>query len=50
LTSSPKFLPVTDLQIFAPQGDPHGTLNVQMTIGAVTRTVKQPKDQATAQH
>jgi hypothetical protein len=49
LATAPKFLSVTGLTVSAPQGDPKGTLNVQMTIGAATRTVKQPKDQAGAQ-
>jgi len=49
LATAPKLLSVTGLTVSALQGDPHGTLNVQMTIGAATRTVKQPKDQAAAQ-
>jgi hypothetical protein len=48
LASSPKLLSVTGLLVSAPQGDPQGTLNVQMTIGAATRTVKQAKDEAAA--
>jgi hypothetical protein len=48
LATAPKLLSVTGLTVSAPQGDPQGKLNVQLTIGAATRTVKQPKDQAAA--
>jgi hypothetical protein len=48
LTSSPKFLPVTDLMVSATRGNAQAPLNVQMTIGAVTKTVKQPKGAAAA--
>ena len=48
LTSSPKFLPVTDLMVSTSRGNAQAPLNVQMTIGAVTKTVKQPKSAATA--
>jgi hypothetical protein len=50
MATSPKLLSVTGLTVSGSQGDPQGTLNVQMTIGAATRTVKQPKDQAAATH
>jgi hypothetical protein len=50
LATSPKLLSVTGLSVYALQGDPQGTLNVQLTIGAATRTVKQAKDEAAASH
>jgi len=50
LASSPKLLSVTGLTVSGSQGDPQGTLNVQLTIGAATRTVKQAKDEAAAPH
>jgi hypothetical protein len=48
--ASPKLLSVTALSVSALQGDRQGALNVQLTIGAATRTVKQAKDEAAAQH
>jgi hypothetical protein len=48
LAAAPKLLPVTDLSAYGLQGDPKGTLNVQLTIGAATRTVKQAKEEAAA--
>ena len=50
LATSPRLLSVTGLTVSAPQGDPKGTLNVQLIIGAATRTVKQAKDEAAAPH
>ena len=50
LATSPKLLSVTGLSVSALQGDPQGTLNVQMTIGAATRTVKPGRDEAAATH
>ncbi len=50
VATSPRLLSVTGLTVFAPQGDPKGTLNVQLIIGAATRTVKQAKDEAAAVH
>jgi hypothetical protein len=50
LATAPKLLSVTGLTVSAPQGDPHETLNVQMTIGAATRTVKPAGDAAAAPH
>ena len=50
LATSPKLLSVTSLSVSAPQGDPQGTLNVQLTIGAATRTVKPVSAKAAAQH
>jgi len=48
LTSSPKLLSVTGLMVSASQGSAQAILNVQMTIGSATRTVKQAKDEAAA--
>ena len=48
LTSSPKLLSVTGLMVSASQGTAQAILNVQMTIGAATKTVKQPRDAAAA--
>ena len=48
LTSSPKLLSVTGLMVSSSQGSAQAILNVQMTIGAATRTVKQAKDEAAA--
>jgi len=50
LAGFPKLLSVSGLTVFASQGDPQGRLNVQLTIGAATRTVKPVKDEATATH
>lgn len=50
LATSPKLLSVTGLSVYAPQGDPQGTLNVQLTIGAATRAVKPVSDEAAATH
>jgi hypothetical protein len=50
VATSPRLLSVTGLTVSAPQGDPKGTLNVQLIIGAATRTVKQAKDEAAAPH
>ena len=50
LAGFPKLLSVTGLTVFASQGDPQGRLNVQLTIGAATRTVKPLKVEATATH
>jgi hypothetical protein len=48
LAAFPRLLSVTGLAVFASQGDPQGRLNVQVTIGAATRTVKQAKDEPAA--
>jgi hypothetical protein len=48
LTSSPKPLSVTGLMVSTSQGSAQNILNVQMTIGAATKTVKQPKEAAAA--
>jgi len=48
LAAYPRLLSVTGLAVFASQGDPQGRLNVQVTIGAATRTVKQAKDEPVA--
>ncbi|MGA9055564.1 MAG: GspMb/PilO family protein [Terriglobia bacterium] len=48
LTSSPKLLSVTGLMVSASQVSAQTILNVQMTIGAATKTVKQSKDAAAA--
>ena len=50
LATSPRLLSVTGLTVSTSQGDPQGRLNVQLTIGAATRTVKQPKEAAAAAH
>jgi hypothetical protein len=50
LADFPKLLSVTSLTVTAAQGDPQGRLNVQLTIGAATRTVKQARDEAAATH
>jgi hypothetical protein len=50
LATFPKLLSVTGLTVFPNQGDPQGRLNVQLTIGAATRTVKQAKEEAAAPH
>jgi hypothetical protein len=49
LSSSPKLMSVTGLMVSASQGNGQVILNVQMTIGAATRTMKQTKDAAAAQ-
>jgi TctA family transporter len=49
LASSPKALAVTGLSAYVARGDPQGGLNVQLTIGAVARTVK-PVKAETAKH
>lgn len=46
LAGSPRLLSVRGLTVFAPQGDPQGRLNVQLTIGAAARTIKQAKEEA----
>jgi hypothetical protein len=48
LASSPKLLSVARLTVIGAQGDPQARLNLQLTIGAATKTVKQPKDAAAA--
>jgi hypothetical protein len=48
LASSPKLLSVTGLTVYGARGDSQDMPSVQLTIGAVIRTVKQPKDQAAA--
>jgi hypothetical protein len=48
LADFPRLLSITGLTVFASQGDPQGRLNVQLTIGAATRTVKPEKDKAAA--
>ena len=48
LSGLPKLLSVTGLSVYAPQGDPQGRLNVQLTMGAAARTMKRPKDEAPA--
>jgi hypothetical protein len=50
LATFPKLLSVTGLTVIAAQGDPQGRLDVQLTIGAATRTVKPAKDEAAATH
>ena len=50
LAAFPRLLSVTGLSVISPQGDPQGRLIVQLTIGAATRTVKQTKEEAAAQH
>jgi hypothetical protein len=50
LAAFPKLLSVTSLTAISLLGDPQGRLNVQLTIGAATRTVKQAKDEAAAAH
>ncbi len=50
LASSPKLLSVTRLAVLGFQGDPQGRLNVQLTIGAATRTLKPAGDEAAGQH
>jgi hypothetical protein len=50
LADFPKLLSVTSLTVISPQGDPQGRLNVQLTIGAAIRTVKQARDEAAATH
>ena len=50
LSGLPRLLSVTALSVYAPQGDPQGRLNVQLTIGAAARTMKQAKDEAAAAH
>jgi hypothetical protein len=50
LASSPKLMSTMRLVVFAPQGDPKGRLNVQLTIGAAARTLKPDNDAAAAQH
>jgi hypothetical protein len=50
LATFPKLLSVTGLTVIAAQGDPQGRLDVQLTIGAATRTLKQAKDEAAATH
>jgi hypothetical protein len=50
LADFPRLLSVTGLTVSFSQGDPQGRLNVQLTIGAATRTVKPAKDEAAAQH
>jgi len=48
LASSPKLLSVTGLTVYGARGDSQEMPNVELTIGAVIRTVKQPMDQAAA--
>jgi hypothetical protein len=48
LATFPKLLSVTGLTVISSQGDPQGRLNVQLTIGAATRTVKPAKEEAAA--
>jgi hypothetical protein len=50
LATFPKLLSVTGLTVTSAQGDPQGRLDVQLIIGAATRTLKQAKDQAAATH
>jgi len=50
LAAFPRLLSVTGLSVYASQGDPQGRLNVQLTIGAAARTMKQAKDEAAAAH
>jgi hypothetical protein len=47
LATFPKLLSVTGLSVTSSQGDQQGRLNVQLTIGAAIRTLKQAKDGAT---
>lgn len=44
LAASPKLFSATRLTVRAPQGDPHGNLDVDLTVGAATRAMKQGKD------
>lgn len=46
LAASPKLFSVTHLTVNAPQGDPHGNLDVDLTVGAAVRAMKQGKDAA----
>ena len=48
LAGFPKLFSVTGLNVISLQGDPQGRLNVQLTIGAATRTMKPVKQEATA--
>jgi hypothetical protein len=48
LAAFPRLLSVTGLSVIALQGDTQGRLNVQLTIGAATWTVKQAKEGAAA--
>jgi hypothetical protein len=50
LAGFPRLLSVTSLTVTGSQGDPQGKLNVQLIIGAATRTLKQAKDEAAAPH
>jgi hypothetical protein len=50
LSGLPRLMSVTGLSVYALQGDPQGRLNVQLTIGAAARTMKQAKDEAAAAH
>ena len=50
LAAFPRLLSVTGLTVISPQGDPQGRLNVQLTIGAAARTMKQTRDEAAALH
>ena len=50
LAGFPRLLSVTSLTVSGSQGDPQGKLNVQLIIGAATRTLKQAKDEAAAVH
>lgn len=45
LAGFPKLLSVTDLSLYALQGDKEGRLNVQLTIGAAVRTMAPAKDE-----
>jgi len=47
VAASPRLLTVTGLSVFASQADKEGRLNVQLTIGAAARTMKQAKDETT---
>jgi hypothetical protein len=49
MAASPKLLSVTHLVVTASQGDPQGLLNVELTVGAAARTMKQAKDESAKQ-
>jgi hypothetical protein len=46
LAAFPRLLSVTGLSVTSLQADPQGRLNVQLTIGAATRTMKPAKEEA----
>ena len=44
IAASPRLLSISGLSVFASQSDSQGKMNVQLTIGAATRTVKPAKE------